>query len=137
MTRRWTNPTRRVIFSTLAALVTISAWMALMTSAHAFRRSADSQIEHVLLISVDGMHQVDLERYLIAHPHSAFAQLVNHGVQYTHASTSEPSDSFPGLLAFMTGGSPRSHGVFYDDSYDRTLYAPGSNCTGAVGTETQ
>src|SRR5258706_11343055 len=36
----------------------------------------------------------------------------------------------------MTGGSPRSHGIFYDDSYDRTLFAPGSNCTGTPGTET-
>jgi hypothetical protein len=25
--------------------------------------------------------------------------------------------------------------VYYDDSYDRTLYAPGSNCTGNAGTE--
>ncbi|GCE06766.1 alkaline phosphatase family protein [Dictyobacter aurantiacus] len=27
-----------------------------------------------------------------------------------------------------TGGSPRTTGVFYDDSYDRTLSAPGSKC---------
>ncbi|HEX3450582.1 MAG TPA: alkaline phosphatase family protein, partial [Isosphaeraceae bacterium] len=47
----------------------------------------------------------------------------------------KPSDSFPGLLAFATGGSPISHGVFYDDTYDATLYPPGSNCTGTPGTE--
>ncbi len=94
-------------------------------------------IRHVLLISVDGMHQVDLERFIAAHPSSAFAYLVHHGIQYSRASTSEPSDSFPGLLAFMTGGSPKTHGVFYDDSYDRTLFAPGSHCSGAPGTETQ
>jgi hypothetical protein len=95
-------------------------------------------IRHVLLISVDGMHQVDLERYLAppAHASSAFAWLVHHGIQYSCASTSAPSDSFPGLLAFMTGGSPRSHGVFYDDAYDRTLFPPGSHCTGALGSET-
>src|SRR5262245_5989750 len=97
----------------------------------------DSRIRHVLLISVDGMHQIDLERYLAGHPHSAFAQLMRHGVEYTHASASRPSDSFPGLLAFMTGGSPRTHGVFYDDTYDRTLFAPNSDCTGTPGTETQ
>src|SRR5262249_19366133 len=39
-----------------------------------------------------------------------------------------------GLLAMVTGGSPRSTGVFYDDSYDRNLSAPGSNCT-VKGTE--
>jgi hypothetical protein len=26
-------------------------------------------------------------------------------------------------------------GVYYDDSYDRTLFAPGSNCQGNPGTE--
>ena len=95
-----------------------------------------NRIKHVLLISVDGMHQVDLDRYVSAHPGSAFARLIKHGVQYTRASTSKPSDSFPGLLAFMTGGSPLSHGVFYDDTYDRTLFAPGSQCKGQPGTET-
>src|SRR5262249_53891469 len=64
----------------------------------------DSRIRHVLLISVDGMHQVDLQRFIANHPHSAFAHLVQHGVEYTHASASLPSDSFPGLMAFMTGG---------------------------------
>ncbi|WP_231973190.1 alkaline phosphatase family protein [Variovorax sp. HW608] len=90
---------------------------------------------HVLLISVDGMHQADLSNYIKAHPNSTFAKLARHGVEYTHASSSKPSDSFPGLLAFATGGSPITHGVFYDDSYDATLYPPGSNCTGTPGTE--
>ena len=36
----------------------------------------------------------------------------------------------------MTGGSPRSSGLFYDDVYDRTLYAGAdSNCTGIQGVE--
>jgi hypothetical protein len=35
----------------------------------------------------------------------------------------------------MTGGSPRSHGVFYDDSYDHKLFPPNSNCQGQPGTE--
>jgi len=51
------------------------------------------------------------------------------------AHTSTPSDSFPGLLALVTGGTPRSTGVYYDDAYDRTLYAPGSNCQGGPGTQ--
>jgi hypothetical protein len=56
-------------------------------------------------------------------------------VNYTAAHTPTPSDSFPGLLALITGGNPISTGVFYDDSYDRTLYAPGSKCQGSPGTE--
>lgn len=90
---------------------------------------------HVLLISVDGMHEADLENYVRSHPQSTFAKLVRHGVEYTQASTSKPSDSFPGMLALVTGGSPLSHGVFYDDTYDATLYPPGSNCSGTPGTE--
>lgn len=82
------------------------------------------------------MHQVDLVHYVAIHPGSAFARLVWHGERYTHVSSSKPSDSFPGLPAFMIGGSPISHGVFYDDSYDRTLFAPGSRCEGQPGTET-
>lgn len=39
------------------------------------------------------------------------------------------------MLALVTGGTPRSTGVFYDDSYDRTYFAPGSDCTGAPGAE--
>src|SRR5262249_28938818 len=91
-------------------------------------------IRHVLLLSIDGMHEQDLARYIQHHPHSALADLTHLGLTYTQASTSIPSDSFPGLLAMVTGGSPRSTGVFYDDSYDRTLSAPGSNCA-TKGTE--
>jgi hypothetical protein len=97
----------------------------------------DLQVEHVLLISVDGMHALDLENYVNAHPRSALAELAGHGVRYTGASSSKPSDSFPGLLAMVTGGSPISTGVFYDVSYDRTLFDPSNtHCSGAPGAVT-
>jgi hypothetical protein len=88
----------------------------------------------VLLISVDGMHEVDLERYVSLNRGSALARLARTGVHYINASASRPSDSFPGLLSMVTGGTPRSTGVFYDDSYDRSLSPPGSNCS-TKGTE--
>ncbi len=91
-------------------------------------------IDHVLLLSIDGLHAQDVARYVRLNPNSALAQLTNMGLTYTNASTSRPSDSFPGLLSMVTGGSPRSTGVFYDDSYDRNLSAPGSNCA-IKGTE--
>jgi hypothetical protein len=94
----------------------------------------DHTNSHILLISVDGMHAVDLAHYVQAHPQSTLATLSKIGVTYRNASTSRPSDSFPGLLSMVTGGTPRSTGVFYDDSYDRTLSPPGSNCA-TVGTE--
>jgi len=90
--------------------------------------------KHVLLLSIDGIHALDLRNFVSTHPGSAMARLVKSGVDYTNASSSKPSDSYPGLLAILTGGSPLSTGVYYDDSYDRTLSAPGSD--GSVrGTE--
>jgi hypothetical protein len=119
-----------------AALAVLSAFAPHARAASSGQDDArERRVDHVLLISVDGMHAVDLERYIAANPASTFAKLVAHGVRYTHTTTSKPSDSFPGMLALATGGSPLSHGVFYDDSYDATLFPPGSSCNGAPGTE--
>src|SRR5260370_38844226 len=112
---------------------------------------SEHNIRHVLLISIDGMHELYLancskgisgvnagQRYC---PH--LAKLGQSGVNYLQASSSKPSDSFPGLLALVTGGSPRSTGVFYDVSYDRSLSPPaqdtprgiaGGACPGTIGT---
>jgi hypothetical protein len=81
------------------------------------------------------MHQVDLANWIAGHPSSTLASLASTGVQYTDAHTTTPSDSFPGMVAQVTGATPKTAGVYYDDSYDRTLYAPGSNCAGHRGTE--
>src|ERR1035441_9349298 len=91
-------------------------------------------INHVLLISVDGLHALDVPRYIQDHPNSALAQLSRHGVTYTNVRTPANSDSFPGLLALVTGGSPITHGLFYDVSYDRTIYDPTNvSCSGGAG----
>ena len=63
-----------------------------------------ANIEHVLLISVDGLHALDVANYVAAHPHSALAKLSHKGITYTNARTPANSDSFPGLLALVTGG---------------------------------
>jgi hypothetical protein len=102
--------------------------------------SGTPSVHRVLLLSVDGLHRQDLARWVEGHPNSALAQLSAHGVTYTNATAPTPSDSFPGLLALVTGGTPKSTGVYYDDSYDRTLYAPGNltctdNISGGPGTE--
>jgi hypothetical protein len=89
-------------------------------------------IQHVLLISIDGMHAVDFlncsqgiagvnngKPYC---PH--LAGLRRTGVNYVAASTSKPSDSFPGLTAIITGGSPALTGVYYDVAYARNLQGP-------------
>ena len=117
---------------TLALLLAV--FMTLIPLFIAYAASGDNHVRHVLLLSIDGLHEQDLALYTQRHPASALAQLTRLGVSYTNASASKPSDSFPGLLAMVTGGSPRSTGVFYDDSYDRNLSAPGTNCS-VKGTE--
>jgi hypothetical protein len=92
------------------------------------------KIDHVLLISVDGLHSLDVFNYVDAHPSSALAELSHHGVTFSNARTPANSDSFPGLLALITGGSPISHGLFYDVSYDRTIFDPSNTtCSGGAG----
>jgi Type I phosphodiesterase / nucleotide pyrophosphatase len=96
----------------------------------------DNKVRHVLLLSVDGFHAVDLAICIANGTCPKLEKLTEQGFTYTNASTTKPSDSFPGLLAQITGGTSKSTGVFYDDSYDRTLFAPGSpGCTSAPGTE--
>jgi hypothetical protein len=93
----------------------------------------DGRVRHVLLISVDGMHQVDLARYVAAHPNSTLAGLAASGVQYANALTTVPSDSFPGMLAQVTGGHPGTMGVYYDDEYSHDLLPAGTtNCASAL-----
>lgn len=101
--------------------------------------SAWGEIKHVLLLSIDGFHAVDLEICIATGLCPHLKKLSGHGTTYTNASTTKPSDSFPGLLAQVTGGTSKSFGVFYDDSYDRTLFAPQGNpskpCATGPGVE--
>jgi Type I phosphodiesterase / nucleotide pyrophosphatase len=105
------------------------------TAAHAQDRDdrwERNQIRHVLLLSIDGMHAVDflncskglstVNNGASYCPH--LASLGATGVNYVAASTSKPSDSFPGLMSIVTGATPRSMGVYYDVAYDRSLDAP-------------
>ncbi len=93
----------------------------------------------MLLLSIDGFHAVDLATCVAARTCPSLAKLADHGTTYANAATTKPSDSFPGLLAQLTGGTSKSTGVFYDDSYDRKLFAPAGNsapCTTGPGAET-
>jgi hypothetical protein len=84
---------------------------------------------HVLLVSVDGMHQSDLAWYVANHRGSTLAKLSRTGAEYTNAKTSNPSDSDPGGTALMTGGNPRSTGVYYDVAYSHKVDEAGAACT--------
>jgi hypothetical protein len=81
-------------------------------------------VRHVLLISIDGMHAVDYENCIASNTCPHLAALGKTGVTYTRTTTSRPSDSFPGLMALVTGGTPKTVGAFYDVAYDRVLAPP-------------
>lgn len=107
------------------AALALSFAILLVPMAHA----ADLKKDHVLLISIDGMHAVDYENCVKANTCPHLAALGSTGVNYTRTSTSRPSDSFPGLMALVTGGTPKSVGAYYDVAWDRVL-APPLNTTG-------
>jgi hypothetical protein len=80
------------------------------------------------------MHQQDVANCIAANTCPNIAALAKTGTTFTNAFTPGDSDSFAGLGALLTGGSPKSTGLFYDVSYDRNLFAPGDvGCTGTKG----
>jgi hypothetical protein len=137
---------RRVTrLATAAAVVAAGAigGSAAAVSAHQTKADHDhhgDQIKHVLLISVDGMHQSDLDWYIANHPYSELAKLASGGAEFTNNHTSDPSDSDPGGTAIMTGGDPRATGVYYDVEYSHGVDEPsliGGQPTGATCTPGQ
>jgi Type I phosphodiesterase / nucleotide pyrophosphatase len=112
--------------SAAAAACTLPA---LQGSANAAAHAPAPVSKHVLLISVDGMHQSDLDWYVANHPGSTLAKLIRTGSEYTNALTSNPSDSDPGGTALMTGGNPKSTGVYYDVEYSHKVDEAGAACT--------
>src|SRR5208282_6542 len=126
--------TRRlsVGLSACAVLLAASAAVAQESGKIHDASSSSNSIQRVLLISVDGMHAVDFLNCAngIATANGGqpycpnIAALSATGINYTSASTSKPSDSFPGLTAIITGGSPGFTGVYYDVAYSRNYSAP-------------
>ena len=91
--------------------------------------SSDGHVSsrHVLLISVDGMHALDFHNCAFAGTCPNLAALASSGVHYTRTATSKPSDSFPGILAIVSGGTPKLVGGYYDVAYDRVLAPPAAD----------
>ena len=119
---------RRLSVGVPALVLLLAASLAVAQEPH----RGPGPVQHVLLISIDGMHAVDfincsngISGANDGAPYCPnLASLAPTGINYLYAYTSQPSDSFPGLMALMTGGSPRSVGAFYDDAYDRSLDPP-------------
>jgi Type I phosphodiesterase / nucleotide pyrophosphatase len=139
------------------AAVTIAlGWWTLGVAADT-RTFGTRHIKHVLLLSIDGMHAVDFYNCAngIAGANDGnpycpnLAALGETAINYVGAVSSKPSDSFPGMAALITGGTPKSTGIYYDNAYDRTLDPPtittgnglaGGSCTASAaptGTTTE
>jgi hypothetical protein len=120
-------------FAAMAGVAALALASPLGLSSSGAVAAGQTQIKHVLLISVDGMHQSDLAWYVTNHPNSELARLATGGAEFTNAQTSDPSDSDPGGTALMTGGDPKVTGIYYDDEYSHGVFPPGTtNCSGLV-----
>lgn len=94
---------------------------------------ANHPADRVLIVNIEGMDAVDLANWVKSHPESALASLSRRGVTYTNAHVPWP-DTAAGMLAFATGGSPISTGIFSSHGFDRAL-SPGSPGCAATGAE--
>ena len=121
---------KRLVLAAAVVAMALASWMP--GTAADSDAVASGKIKHVLLLSVDGMHAVDF--YNCSHgiagvnngnPYCPnMAALSQNGINYVNVTSSKPSDSFPGLAALVTGGSPKSTGLYYDVAYDRSLDPP-------------
>ena len=127
-------------------LVGAAVAIALASSTHGIAAQTNSvasgKIKHVLLLSIDGMHAVDFyncSRGIVgANGGEVYcpnmSALSRTGVNYVGAVSSKPSDSFPGMAALASGGTPKSTGLYYDVAYDRSLDPPATTTgTGLAG----
>ena len=121
---------KRLVMAGVAAAVTLAF------STHGKAADASSvgsgKIKHVLLLSIDGMHAVDFYNCTSGiagvnggQPYCPnMAALSQTGINYVNTESSKPSDSFPGMAALASGGTPKTTGLYYDVAYDRSLDAP-------------
>ncbi len=121
----------------LGATAALVALLSILGTAPESRAQNGGRIDHVLLLSIDGMHAVDFLNCAngVAGANDGrpycpnLATLGKTGINYVNVISSRPSDSFPGLAALVTGGSPKTTGLYYDVAYDRSLDPP-MNTTG-------
>src|SRR3984957_19870922 len=123
------------------ALLSLVAICSMGTAIAQNNNFLQGHIKRVVLISVDGMHAVDflncangISTINNGQPFCpALAALGKTGINYVAASTSKTSDSFPGLTAIITGGSPAYTGVYYDVAYSRNYDAPAKTTGNGLG----
>jgi hypothetical protein len=111
----------------MAALALTAACFTISIASADDDQDHHSSNRHVLLLSIDGMHALDFQNCAANGTCPNLAALGATGVNYKRTSTSKPSDSFPGLMAIVTGGTPKLVGAYYDVAYDRVLAPPAAD----------
>jgi hypothetical protein len=113
------------------SVVLLAAVILMASAPGAFGQRA----RHVIIISIDGLHEADLTDPVtsVLIPH--IMALAHAGIWYQNASCAHPSDSFPGTLAYLTGAGPATTGVYYDDTFCRSLVGPGGGPDTPLGTQ--
>jgi len=120
---------RLLLAGVVAILILASPTLGVAAEANSV---GSGKIKHVLLLSIDGMHAVDFYNCSngIAGVNGGspycpnMAALSQTGLNYVNTESSKPSDSFPGMAALASGGTPKTTGLYYDVAYDRSLNAP-------------
>ncbi len=95
-----------------------------------------TSFKHVLMLTIDGFRQVDLADPLLAADLPNILALKTAGITYPNTSCNVPTDSFPGLMGLVTGAGPKTTGIYFDESYSRTLYPAGTTAPGGVPSTT-
>ena len=55
------------------------------------RAAHGASVEHVVLLSIDGFHQLDFDNWVASHPASTLASLAARGTSYTNVTSSRSS----------------------------------------------
>jgi hypothetical protein len=115
---------KRTLYGMAAGLALVAA---------SFGASADNeiaetghQVKHVLLISVDGLHALDLTNYVATHGDSTLSALSRQGITYTnkfhqHAVGLVPRARIPGYRRFAD-----HHGAVVRRHLQPRAFAPGA-----------
>jgi predicted AlkP superfamily pyrophosphatase or phosphodiesterase len=93
------------------------------------RAGAAAPYQHVLLLSLDGLHDADLTDPATSPYLPSVLDIANHGIHYTNAYAVKPTDNFPNMIAQVTGAGPKTSGIYYDTTYNRAYY-PAATFTG-------
>src|SRR3989442_13928132 len=115
--------TARIVTVALATVVGVAGLKVILTAQHDqdaqqddwnYQDDQDGSVAHVLLLSVDGLHGFDIERFIANNPQSTLARLRKHRRLYTNPTARRPFHSFPCLPAMLTGSTLRSTACYYD-----------------------